>query len=143
MGHLPGASARQRPKTLLTAVIPWGLSRVFFPSKGRTEGNSQFGIILEKNMNYLSVTSRLAWRGPRMAPCGGPDSTPGKQVWAAAAQPDPQSCEQAGCPAVPILHGEPARPLPGQGKELAGGLSQRPKVPKISLSMCVPPPPLH
>lgn len=67
-----------------------------------------------------------------------PDSTPGKQVWAAAAQPDPQSCEQAGCPAVPILHGEPARPLPGQGKELAGGLSQRPKVPKISLSMCVP-----
>lgn len=60
--------------------------------------------------------------GPRMAWCGGPDSTPGKQVWAAPAQPDPQSCEQAGCPAVPILHREPVRPLPGQGKEPVGGL---------------------
>lgn len=29
-GHSPGALVRQRPKTPLTAVIPWALVRVFF-----------------------------------------------------------------------------------------------------------------
>lgn len=54
-----GALAKQKPKTPLTAAAAWGLVRGFFLSRERSEGSSQFGIALEKNMNYLSVTSRL------------------------------------------------------------------------------------
>lgn len=60
LGRQEESLARQRPKTPLTAVVPPGLVRVFFLSGDRSEGNSQFRIVLEKNMNYLSVTSQLA-----------------------------------------------------------------------------------
>ena len=54
-----GALAKQKPKTPLTAAATSGLVRGFFPSRERSEGSSQSGIALEKNMNYLSVTSGL------------------------------------------------------------------------------------
>ena len=55
---------------------------------------------------------------------------------------------QAGrMPGGPRPHHEPAAcppPLPGQGREPAGvGSAPRAKVPRISLWMCVPPPPPH
>ena len=56
-----------------------------------------------------------------MARHGGLEGKPGRQVWAAPAQPGPQSCKQAGCPVVPVLTmSRPPVPHPSPGK--AGSL---------------------
>lgn len=64
LGALAGGLGQAEAKDPVNSCDPLGSGEgVFFLSEERSEGNSQFGIVLEKNMNYLSVTSRLAWRG--------------------------------------------------------------------------------
>lgn len=89
-----------------------------FCQSERNGGSSQYGIVLEKNMNYLSVTNQ--WRGRGL--CGKSGQHP--HSWTPRAE---SSCCQS---------------LLSASRKTLGCCSQITKVPKISLSMLVPPLPL-
>lgn len=113
-----GQGRRRRPR--------W--QGAFFPGRKRCEGGGQVGIVLEKNMNYLSVTSRLAWRGAAA-------ERPERQVRAAPAQSDPGAASRRAAGGLPAR--EPPSP-PWARKGACGGSACRERGAKISLSMFVP-----
>lgn len=123
-GPQAGPRARQRPGTPSTAAVAGGV----FPSRKRCEGGGQVGIVLEKNMNYLSVTSRLAWRGAAA-------ERPERQVRAVPTQSDPGAASRRAAGGLPAR--EPPSP-PWARKGACGGSACRERGAKISLSMFVP-----
>lgn len=105
-----GQGRRRRPR--------W--QGAFFPGRKRCEGGGQVGIVLEKNMNYLSVTSRLAWRGAAA-------ERPERQVRAAPAQSDPGAASRRAAGGLPAR--EPPSP-PWARKGACGGSACRAEAPK-------------
>lgn len=142
LGALAGGLGQAEAKDPINSCDPLGTGEgVFFLSEERSEGNSQFGIVLEKNMNYLSVTSRPAWRGRAWRGAEAQTARRGSKSGQHPRSRTPRAVSRRAARPSPSCTVSLSAPSPGRERSLWGVCSQRAKVPKISLSMSVPPPP--